>query len=189
MMPSPPRQLIVLVALAGWAGAAEPMTVEHLEVGERERSYFVEFEAYLAAPPAAVMEVLQDYGRYPELDARVVESRIVGEQDGRPLLFTRLHGCLGAIFCRDMDRFEQLDEGAALLVATAVSGKGDLARGRTETRVEPDGDGARVRYRTEFEPSFWMPRWMVRSAMARTLEEGTLNMFRNVEARAQEAGR
>ena len=32
-----------------------------------------------------------------------------------------------------------------------------------------------------------MPRWLVRSAMQRTLEDGTRRMFENVERRAQEA--
>ncbi len=162
------------------------MMVERLEVGESALGYFVEFEATLSAPAAAVMAVLQGYARYPELDPRIVAARIVGEQEGRPLLYTRLKGCLAAWFCRDMDRYEMLDESDHLLVARAVPGRGDLRSGLSETRVEPVGrNDSRVRYSTRFEPSFWMPRWLVRSAMIRTLESGTLAMFENVEARAR----
>lgn len=162
------------------------MTVERLEVGESTPGYFVEFEATLSAPAAAVMSVLQEYASYPGLDPRIVAARIVGEQDGRPLLYTRLRGCLAAWFCRDMDRYETLEEGEHLLVARAVPGRGDLESGLSETRVESAAeDLARVRYRTEFEPSFWMPRWLVRAAVVRTLERGTLAMFENVEARAR----
>jgi len=167
--------------------SAVAVTVERLEVGERAQGYYVTFEATLSAPATAVMAVLQDYASYPELDPRIVTARVVGEQDGYPLLYTRLKGCLAAWFCRDMDRYETLEEGEHLLVARAVPGRGDLESGLSETRVESAAeDLARVRYRTEFEPSFWMPRWLVRAAVVRTLERGTLAMFENVEARARE---
>jgi len=178
---------VVLVACLGVLPPAAAMTVERLEVGERGEYWFVEFDAGLAAPAGAVMAVLQDYAAYPALDPRIRTARVVGEHEGRPLLHTRLHGCLAAWFCRDMDRYEQLEEGDRRLVARAVPGRGDLEYGHTETLVEPLPDGgAHVRYRTEFEPAFWMPRWLVRSAMVRTLERGTLAMFGNVEARARE---
>ena len=178
-------------ALAGllWVTSlpAAAMTVEHLEVGEGTPGYFVEFAATLSAPASAVMAVLQSDESYPELDPRIVEARIVGEQDGRPLLYTRLRGCLAVWFCREMDRYELLEESERLLVARAVPGRGNLRSGLSETRVVPTGQNrARVRYSTHFEPSFWMPRWLVRSAMVGTLERGTLAMFENVEARARE---
>jgi hypothetical protein len=182
----------VAVTLAGvlWVTSvpAAAMTVEHLEVGERTPGYFVEFAATLSAPPAAVMAVLQSYESYPELDPRIVAARVVGEQDGQRVLYTRLKGCLAAWFCRDMERYELLEESASRLVARAVPGRGDLGFGFSETRVEPAGEGTtRVRYSTWFEPSFWMPRWLVRAAMIRTLRTGTLAMFENVETRASEA--
>lgn len=184
------RALVDVVALLA-ALAVPPsvaaMTVDRLVVGERGGRWFVEFDASLAAPAAEVMAVLQDYAGYPALDPRIVTARLVGEHEGRPLLYTRLHGCVAAWFCRDMDRYEQLEEGDRVLVALAVPGRGDLEYGRTETRVEPLPEGgARVRYSTEFDPTFWMPRWLVRSAMERTLERGTLAMFGNVETRARE---
>lgn len=181
-----PLLLLLAVVLPTVAAPAGALTVERLDVGVRGRSYFVDFEARLAAPPAAVMAVLTDYADYPRLDARILEAREVGEHEGRPLLYTRLYGCLAAWFCREMERYEQLEEGARRLVARALPGRGDLKSGYSETRVEPDGDGTRVRYHTEFDPSFWMPRWLVQSAMLRTLERGTLGMFGNVEARARE---
>ncbi len=175
---------LLAAAMALPPAQAGAMEVLRLEVSEHERAYVVEFDARLAAPAPAVMAVLTDYARYPELDPRILEARRLPDRDGRPVLYTRLRGCVGSVFCRSMDRYEWLDEGRGRFVATAIPGEGDLLRGETVTRVVPDAGGARVSYRTEFEPSFWMPRWLVRGAMHATLREGTQEMFARIERRA-----
>ncbi|MGH8310503.1 MAG: SRPBCC family protein [Steroidobacteraceae bacterium] len=175
--------LLVAIALAG-AGQASAIEVRTLEVREQGRRYIVEFDARLAAQPVAVMNVLTDFAVYPRLDTRILEARRAGIQDGKPLLYTRLRGCVGSVFCSVMERWEMLDEQPDRLIATAVPGRGDLRDGLTVTRLAPEGGGTRVLYRTEFDPSFWMPRWLVRSAMRTTLRDGTLGMFRAIETRA-----
>lgn len=172
--------LLLLGAVA--AIDADAMRVERLEIAEEGGAYIVEFEAVLEAPPDAVMRVLQRYSSYPALDRRIEDARLEGELAGRPVLYTRLRGCVGSIFCRQIERYEWLTEGEDELVAEAIPGRGDLTRGLTRTRVRPDEEGTRVSYRSMFEPSFWMPRRMVRSAMRRMLEEGTRSMFAQVEA-------
>lgn len=161
------------------------MDVDTLAVGERDGAYFVEFAAVLEAPAADVIAVLTDYARYPSLDPRIAEARIVGEDAGRPLLFTRLRGCLGSWLCRDMDRYERITGDGTKLVAESVPGMGDVVHGRATTQLEAQGSRTRILYRTEFQPSFWMPRFLVRAAMLRTLETATREMFANVEARAR----
>ncbi len=178
--------LLAIPALAA-AGAAHAIDVSKLQVSEQGRRYVVEFDAQLAAQPAAVMRVLLDFTHYPELDPRILLARR-SLRDGKPLLFTRLRGCLGSVFCRTMDRYEFLDVQAGRLVATAIPGEGDVKYGLTEIRVEARNGGTRVRYRNEFDPSFWMPRWLVRKAMYATLHDGTLGMFRAIEARAGSGG-
>jgi hypothetical protein len=189
-MTRPLRVLAALLALLALdSGSAAAMTVERFEVGQQGAGYFVRLQARLQAPPARVMQVLRDYRGYPGLDPRIVEAHMVGEGPGAPLLFTRLRGCLGWGFCRDMDRYEKVTYAEGVVVAEAIAGRGDLASGRTETRVVADGSGTRVTYRNDFEPSFWMPRWLVQAWMRRTLEEGTRLLFENVEKRAAEAPR
>lgn len=175
----------ILLAVAMPAAALD---VHRIDVREQGRHYIVEFEARLAARPAAVMGVLTDYAIYPKLDPRILEARKSGTQGGKPLLYTRLRGCIGSVFCSTMERWETLEERPDRLTATAVAGRGDLRYGLTVTQLSAEAGGTRVRYRTEFDPSVWMPRWLVRSAMRNTLTDGTLAMFRAIEARAAAAG-
>lgn len=178
------RALVLLLALAlPLPGGA--MEVQRLVVTEHDGAYSVELEAVLDAPASGVIAVLTDYARYPSLDPRIAEARVIGESDGLPLLFTRLRGCLGSWLCRDMDRYERITQGDGLLVAESVPGRGDLESGRAVTSFEPRGHATYVRYRTDFRPSFWMPRFLVRGAMLRTLESATREMFTNVESRAR----
>jgi hypothetical protein len=171
---------IPALVVTGVAGAID---VSKLQVREEGRRYVVELEAQLDADPGAVMRVLTDFANYPALDSRIILARS-SMRNGKPLLFTRLRGCLGSVFCRTMDRYELLEELPGRVVATAIPGEGDLKYGLTVIRVESRGGGTRIRYRNEFDPSFWMPRWLVRKAMYKTLHDGTLEMFRAIERRA-----
>ena len=179
---------LAAAALLAAAGPAAALEVRKIDVREQGRHYIVEFDARLAAPPAAVMGVLTNYAIYPKLDPRILEAREAGTQGGKPLLYTRLRGCIGSVFCSTMERWEALDEGPDRLTATAVPGRGDLRYGVTVTQVAAEAGGTRVRYRTEFDPAFWMPRWLVRSAMRSTLTDGTIGMFKAIEVRAAAAG-
>ena len=177
--------LFAVPALAA-ASAANAFEVSKLQVGEQGDRYVVDFEAQLSADPAAVMRVLLDFEHYPALDSRILQARR-SVRNGKPLLFTRIRGCVGSVFCRTMDRYESLDVKAGQLVATAIAGEGDLQYGLTVIRVESRAGGTWIRYRNEFEPDFWMPRWLVRKPMYTTLREGTLEMFRAIELRARPA--
>jgi hypothetical protein len=43
-----------------------------------------------------------------------------------------------------------------------------------------------VRYTTAVAPKFWVPTFIGRPLMLRTLREASLDLFRNVEARAKQ---
>ncbi len=177
----------MLIALSGIAAPAWPLEVLRLEIREEGRGYGVEFEALLAAEPRAVMAVLTDYASYPDLDARILEARVIGEESGRPVLFTRMRGCVGSIFCRTMERYDSLEEQPEELRANVIPGRGDLVSGSTVTGVTAAPGGSHVHYQTVFTPSFWMPRRLVRRSMRKTLSESTLAMFAAIEQRAAAA--
>lgn len=178
------RGLAALLALS-LPAPCRSMDVERLVVAENGGAYSIEFEAVLDASIGGVIAVLTDYPRYPSLDQRIVEAQVMADADGRPLLFTRLRGCLISWLCRDLDRYERVSHDESSLIAAAVPGMGDLERGLATTYFEARGQGTHVRYRNDFKPSFWMPRFLVRATMLRTLESATRTLFANAEARAQ----
>lgn len=170
---------VALAATALAATTARAIEVEKLEVRRSDNRYVVEFKALLDAPPEQVGAVLKDYEHYPELDARILESR--RDQSDPLQLHTRLRGCVGGLFCRTMARVEKLEEMPGGLIATAVPGKSDVTYGHTHSQWEARNGGTEVLYRLEIEPDFWVPPLFGPPLMMRTLREGTLSLFKNVE--------
>ncbi len=164
--------------------AAHALDVEKLDVKRNASRYVVEFRAYLAAPADQVGAVLKDYERYPQLDPRILESR--RDAGNRTQLHTRLRGCVGGLFCRTMERVETLQESPGALIATAVPGKSDVTYGLTHSQWQARDGGTELVYRLEIEPDFWVPPLFGPPLMIRTLREGTLSLFANVERVANE---
>ncbi len=158
---------------------AHALDVEKLEVRRNATRYVVEFRAHLAAPPDQVGAVLKDYEHYPQLDSRILESR--RDADDSSQLHTRLRGCVGGLFCRTMQRVETLEEMPGGLIATAVPGKSDVTYGHTHSQWQAHNGGTELVYRLEIEPDFWVPPLFGPPLMMRTLREGTLSLFTNVE--------
>ena len=163
------------------AGTAQALEVETLDVRYEEGRYVVEFEARLDAPADAVGDVLTDFEHYPELDERILESRLEIVARQPPRLITRLRGCVGAILCRSMTRVETIAQRPGELIANAIPEESDVRFGTTFSRWQQEGDHTIVRYRLVIVPDFWVPAFIGRRAMIRTMREGTLNLFRNVE--------
>jgi hypothetical protein len=170
---------------AGVVPAAHALEVQQLDVAFRDGRYVVEFQASLDAPAEAVGAVLTDFDNYPQLDERILESRL--DSGGAQLrLVTRLRGCIGAMLCRSMRRVEVLDQASGELIATAIPEESDVRYGRTHSRWSASGEATNVSYTLEIVPDFWVPPIIGRRAMIRTLRDGTLALFRNVERVAGE---
>lgn len=171
------------------APAANGIEVEKLDVSYQRDRYVVVFSAQLAAPAAAVGAVLKDYDQYPELDPRITESRVLSrERISRVRLFTRMRGCLGSLMCRSMQRVEEIEEQPDELLATAVLAESDVRFGVTRSHWIANRGGTALTYRLEIMPKFWIPALFGRRLMIKTLREGTLSLFTNVESAAQRSG-
>lgn len=177
--------MLCVVALVA-APAALAIDVERLDVQRVEDRYVVEFQARLAASAEDVGKVLTDYEHYPELDTRIQEARRDASDQAR--LHTRLRGCLGGLMCRTMQRVETLEERPGEVIATALPAESDVRYGITHSRWEASagGTGTEVNYRLEITPDFWVPPLIGPRLLIKTLREGTLNLFTNVERAALE---
>lgn len=180
------KTCIVLIALMGLNGplASVALEIQHAEAVYVEQQYRLDLTVTVNAPLARIESVLRDYARYPTLDERILEAKVlerIGEH--RVLLFTKLRACFGLV-CRTVNRVEQVDQAANELVAQVIPERSDMRAGMTRTVLTADGDRTHISYATQLAPNFWVPAVIGRPMMLRTLREASIELFRNVERQA-----
>ncbi len=186
MRPSVLATLILLLPLPVFGGAACAFETERVESTYAEKQFRCEVIAVLDAPASAVEAVLRNYEGYPDLDERILQARVVERPTPTTaVLETKLRACFGP-FCRTVKRVEEVIEQPLTLIATTDPSKSDVRFGETHTIIEAvDDTRTRIIYRTSIVPGFWVPALGGRRWMLSTLEEATVELFENVEARAQ----
>ena len=167
----------------GREGAFE---IEKSDTRYVDRRYQCELSVKLDAPPDKVEAVLRDYERYPSLDTRILQARVLERPEPNVVVLeTTVRVCFGW-FCRNVTRVERVQESQHALAATADPHRSDVKFGETSTQLAPDENGGTlVHYRTSITPGFWIPAVVGRRWMLRTLEDASGDLFMNVEMRAK----
>ncbi len=179
--------LLALGLLAGRPGLA--LQVEQVQAWFHDGEYRLTMTATLAAPLSRVESVLRDYAQYPQLDARILDARVLTHLSATQLeLMTRINVCF-SFLCREVERVEQVDERPGELLATVIPQRSDAERGSTHTRLSAQGARTRVVYATRIVPKFWVPALFARSLMLRSLRDSTITLFERIEQRAAQAAR
>ena|GEM_PF-667054 len=180
------RCVFALSVVAAWGGStpAQAWQLDHVETHYEGGEYRLALTATLDVPLPRVERVLRDYAHYSNLDARILEVRVLGTPAANQVqLFTRIHVCV-SLLCRNVERVERVEERPGELLATVLPERSDAERGETHTVLLADGTRTRVQYTTFIVPKFWVPALFGRSLMLRALREGTVSLFQNVERRA-----
>lgn len=167
-----------------WAANAAAFDVVHADAAYTGQHFQVDLTVTVNAPLARVETVLRDYARYPELDARIVESKVLERVGSRVVLFTKLRACSG-VFCRTVNRVEQVEEQPGELKASVLPERSDALTGVTRTVLTDESGRTRIEYQTQLAPNFWVPSFIGRPLMLRTLREASIDLFRNVERQAR----
>jgi hypothetical protein len=185
-MPRSPLALALLAAASLWAGAAAAFEIEHSETKYANRRYQCDLNVKLDAPLDKVEAVLRDYEKYPSLDTRILQARVLERPAPNvAMLETRLRLCLGW-FCRNVNRVERVEESEHALAASADPSRSDVKYGETHLHLATGEHGSTlVRYSTSITPGFWTPSVFGRRWMLRTLEDATTDLFMNVEIKAK----
>lgn len=177
---------LVLLFICAPYESARAFEIEHSATHYRDKHYQFEFVALLDAPTDRVEAVLRDYERYPKLDPRILEARVLERPaDYVVVLETIVRACFGP-FCRNVKRVERVEESPRELAAVTDAARSDVRFGETRTMLSMSEGRTRVSYRTSVEPAFWIPRFVGRRWMLSTLEDATTALFMNVERRAKE---
>jgi hypothetical protein len=176
----------LLVSASLWAVTAGAFEIEKSDTRYVDRRYQCELSVKLDAPPDKVEAVLRDYERYPSLDTRILQARVLERPEPNVVVLeTTVRVCFGW-FCRNVTRVERVQESQHALAATADPHRSDVKFGETSTQLAPDENGGTlVHYRTSITPGFWIPAVVGRRWMLRTLEEACGDLYMNVEMRAK----
>jgi Polyketide cyclase / dehydrase and lipid transport len=171
--------------------SAAAATIRSLEVKRLNGRYEFVSDTFLDAPPAAIFTVLTDYNnnRFGRISSVYKESRYMPPApDGTPLVYTRVEGCL-LFFCKTMRRVERMETVAPTFIrTTALPEQSDFRYSRSEWKLEPEGDGTRVKYRLTMEPAFWVPPIVGPWFLKRNILRGGERAVNRIEALARELG-
>ena len=170
----------------GWP--VQAADVSKIEVGHGHGRYRLSMEAYLSAPPGAVFSVITDYENIHRLHRRIRESRVTRRLDARTVeVYTRMHGCVAALFCKTLRRVERVTESPPEeITAIVLPQQSDFRSGRVLWRLRPEGEGTILRYENHMEPDFWVPGLLGDDLLARSLLRTARDMIERVEALARE---
>jgi len=136
----------------------------------------VERSARIAAPPERVFAILADHEAMSEwLPVREVVRRRPGEPDPNGLGAVRVVRGAGLAVEERITAFEPPRRLEYRLLAGAP-----VRDHRGEVRLEPDGDGTRVRWRVELRPLVPGTGWLLRGLLGRMLQTA----LRGLERRA-----
>lgn len=132
--------------------------LRQIDVDRKKGLITVASETYLAAPPEAVFEILADYDGFQRISRVFTESRYLErDESGNGIVYTRAEGCV-LFFCTEIERVEKLTlTPGKEIVAQAIPEKSDVDFSVARWVFEPEGNGTRLRYGLEFEPTFWIP--------------------------------
>jgi hypothetical protein len=171
------------------AAAASTATIETIEVERVEGVYSLHAETLLDASPAAISSVILDFNRFGRISSVYKEYGYLDPQpDGTPTVFTRMEGCLMKhVFCKSMTRVERLEAAESGYIRTVtLPEQSDFLRSTSEWIIEAEGEGARMTYRLEMEPDFWVPPVVGPWYLKRTLLRGGGDAIDRIERLAQD---
>lgn len=151
-------RLAACFALALAAGSVVAAELRSVEVERDGGRIVIGSETFIAAPPAAVFEILADYEGFQRISNVFDETRFI-ERDsvGNGVVYSRASGCV-LFFCKTIERVERLTvEPGRRIDAVAIAERSDVEYSVAHWTFEPEDGGTRLLYRIEFEPSFWVP--------------------------------
>jgi hypothetical protein len=183
------KPLVLLIVVACCLTAATAATLRSVDVSREHSRYHVHADTHLDAPPEAIRAVLLDFDndRYSRISEIYKESSYLPpDADGTPLVYTRVEGCV-MLFCRSMRRVERLEVVTPEFIRSrALPERSDFAYSMSEWTLEAEGDGTRVVYKMDMEPSFWLPPFVGPWFLKRTLLQGAPAAIDQIELLAQQ---
>lgn len=153
-----------------------------MQVGRGAEGIRIDAHADVDAPPSIAWAVLSDYDHLAEFVPHMRVSRVVS-RPGEPLRIEQRGETRWLGFRRSVDVVFAIDETPpSRLAFHAVAGS--FRRMEGEWRVEPRESGARIVYRAEMLPDFWIPPFVGPALVARDVTARVAAVAREIRRRA-----
>jgi len=130
----------------------------------------VEVTCVVPQTPSRVWDVLSDYDHLEEIVPFVTESRLIRQDGDTKILYQEGRGGLG-IFRRRFSVTFRVHE-TPLREITFEAFEGDFKHFTGFWRIEGCAEGTQVHHRVDIEPTFYMPRWVIRMVVKHMLMDG-----------------
>ena len=177
---------VLLAVQAAPGRAAEDLSVEAERRGERVE---VRARALIAAPVAAVWEVLTDYEHLPRFIPGIAKS-VVRSRDGARLLVEQSGEARFLFFSFPIEvRLEVTERPPQWISSRAIAGNVRRMSGRYEIQPGAGSGTVLLRYVGEIEPDFRLPPLIGVAALRSTVTEQFTAMVAEIERRAGEAAK
>ena len=180
--PRTPAGVVLVIALLAAAPAAA-WEIETASIDFEGQAYRYDITIRVAAPAAAVRELVTDHEHLSYINNEVVESTVL-EQLGPGRLKRRMliKHCLRPI-CIDMIRVETVEEQAdGSIVATIVPEESNFDSGVATWRIDAiDADNTRLSVTARQTPSFWIPPFVGPRLLRRSFLAQVRSSARNIE--------
>ena len=153
-----------------------------IEINEQSGVYKIKVVALIAAPANYVRYVLTDYKHIYRLNPSIIESDVLEQHDdGSVSLRTKAVGC-AAYFCKELERVEKvriLPSGD--LHTEIIPELSQYKSGQTHWHIKTQGDYCEVTYLSDMEPDIYIPPVVGKFLIKKSLREGVLTSFTNLE--------
>ena len=133
----------------------DALEIKELNVFENGGVYHININAAIDAPAENVHKVLTDYKHLYHLNPSIVESRVLPSPDKKAVrVKTRISNCV-LIFCMELYRTEDVYELSSNHLRTIiVPSLSNFSSGRSDWKIEPQGEHSQVIYEGLLEPDF-----------------------------------
>jgi hypothetical protein len=183
------RAIVPLLVGAGCACTAWAGKLRSIDVSKDSGRFHLIADTHLNAPPEAIRHVLLDFDHdaYQRISEVYKESGYLQpDSDGTPIVYTRVEGCV-LFFCRSLRRVERLEVATPTMIRTeTLPEQSDFKYAVSEWHLDPEGDGTKLMYWMDLEPSFWLPPFVGPWFLKRTLLHGAPQAVDKIEELAQE---
>lgn len=153
-----------------------PADIDSVTVDHKRKRYSIEMHARMDTSAERAYAVFTDYARLAEINDAITSVKLIeGADTGRQRIHTQVRVCVVGI-CRMFDQVQDMQKTPPEnLQADVVPELSNLSYGKASWRIWDEDGRARLHFRAEVEPDFWIPPlvgpWLIKRKLESEAEQ------------------